>query len=232
MWVCIGHSHAAALAGGAKVGGVALDTMNFWETGVPWSHDAEGSRLRPDLADRLRRGRLVLSVIGGSAHTVLGMVEHHRPFDFVLPADPDLPIDERRELVPAEAVRAKLVEMTFEYLQTIPIVMRTATGPVIQVEPPPPVADADRIAPSIPWGLFPGQPRLIAPKWLRYKLWRLHCEVIAAACADFGIGFARAPFRARDGDGFLDPSYDQDGAHANAAYGALVLEELRLRQAA
>jgi hypothetical protein len=29
------------------------------------------------------------------------MVEHTRPFDFVLPSDLDLPVDETRELVPA-----------------------------------------------------------------------------------------------------------------------------------
>jgi hypothetical protein len=227
MWVCIGHSHAFALARGAERDGVPLDAINFWETGDPWSRGEATIALRPDLAARVRPGRLVLSLIGGSAHTVLGMVEHPRPFDFVLPSEPDLPIDERRELVPAEAVRATLAEMALPFLANLPCVLDVATGPVIQLEPPPPVADEARIAPHVPWGFFPGQPRVIAPKWLRYKLWRLHSEVIAAACAQYGIGYRRVPAQAKDADGFLDPRYDHDGAHANAAYGALVLEDLK-----
>jgi hypothetical protein len=227
MWVCIGHSHAQALAQGAEIGKVALDTINFWLSGEPWQHDEAGTRLRPDLALRIGQGRLVLSVLGGSAHTVLGQVEHPRPFDFVLPSEPDLPIDERRELVPAEAVRAKLTEMAMEYLQNLPALSRAATAPIVQIEPPPPLADADRIAPRVPWGLFPGQPRVIAPKWLRYKLWRLHSEVIAGICAGHGILYQRVPDSAKDAEGFLDPRFDADGSHANGDYGALVLDEMR-----
>jgi len=227
MWVCIGHSHAQALALAAALNGVALDTINFWLSGEPWLRDEAETRLRPDLAQRIAQGRLVLSVLGGSAHTVLGQVEHPRPFDFVLPSEPDLPVDARRELVPAEAVRAKLTEMAMEFLQNLPVLLRYATGPVIQMEPPPPVADADRIAPHVPWGFFPGQPRVIAPKWLRYKLWRMHSEVIATVCARHGIGYSRVPAGARDAEGFLDPHYDADGSHANGSYGALVLDALR-----
>lgn len=226
-WVCIGHSHATALERGAVRSGRTLDTMNFWHTGEPWLRDGCAIRLRPDLAERIARGRKVLSTIGGSAHTVLGMVEHPRPFDFVLPADATLPVDEAREIVPAEAVRAKLADLAGAYFATLPALVDAAAVPVIQIQPPPPVADDSRIAPKVPWGLFPGQPRAIAPKWLRYKLWRLHGELIAAACAKFGIIFLPAPETAQDGEGFLDPGYDEDGAHANAAYGALVLDQVR-----
>ncbi len=129
--------------------------------------------------------------------------------------------------MPAEAVRAKLAEIANPYLDTLPAILRAARAPVIQIEPPPPVADEARIAPHVPWVLFPGQPRAVAPKWLRYKLWRLHSEVIAAACAALGIAYLRAPDSAKDGEGFLAEQYDEDGAHANAAYGALVLDQMR-----
>jgi hypothetical protein len=155
------------------------------------------------------------------------MVEHLRPFDFVLPNNPSLPVDEGREIVPAEAVRAKLAEMAAPFLATLPALL-TVAGSVLQLEPPPPVADEALITPHIAWSeFFPGQPRSIAPKWVRYKLWRLHGEVIRAACAAFGIGYMSVPEAALDADGFLAEEYDHDGAHANAAYGALVLDTLR-----
>jgi hypothetical protein len=223
-WVCIGHSHVVALA---QSGDTELESINFWDTGDPWRYDGGATHLRHDLAERVLRGRRVLSLIGGSAHTVLGMVEHPRPFDLIVPSAPDLPLDETRELIPADAVRAKLSEMSEPYLAMLPAVARLCATPLVHIGPPPPVAAEDRIAPHVPWILFPGQPHAIAPKWVRYKLWRVHCEVIAAICTRLDIQYVPAPERSKDEEGFLHPDYDRDGAHANASYGALVLEELR-----
>jgi hypothetical protein len=208
------------------MGGWQLDAINFWGIRDPWLQSENGMQLRPDLVGRLAQGKRVMSSIGGGAHTVLGMVEQQRPFDFVLPSLPDLPIDANREIVPADAVRATLLEMTAPYLEQLAVVAGSTAGrPVTQLEPPPPLAEAERIAPHVPWSLFPGQPRLIAPKWFRYKLWRMHNEVIEKACARMGIGYVPAPNSANDAEGFLHPRYEEDGVHANAAYGALVLEE-------
>jgi hypothetical protein len=223
-WVCIGHSHVTALQ---LAGDPRLDPINFWGTGDPWVQVGDQTHLRADLAERVGRGRLVLSLIGGSAHTVLGMVEHPRPFDFILPSEPGLPFDEGRDLVPADAVRAKLTEMAYEYLPKIEVIARAASAPVVHLEPPPPLADGSLIFPHVPWVFFPDQPKVVAPKWLRYKLWRMHSEIIAEACERFGVIYSRAPVGALDTEGFLHPRYDQDGAHANAAYGAMVLQELR-----
>jgi hypothetical protein len=186
------------------------------------------THLRDDLAERVARGRLVLSLLGGSAHTVLGTVERTRPFDFTLPSQPDLPLDTSRDIVPADAVREALAEMTMPYLDKIPALTRAARAPVVHLLPPPPVADTDLIAARIPWMLYPGQPQIVAPKWLRYKVWRLHCEVIAAACEQYGVGLAPAPAGCMDGEGFLHPDFNEDGAHANGAYGELVLRGLRI----
>jgi hypothetical protein len=142
-------------------------------------------------------------------------------------ADPRIACDESRELIPAEAVRAKLIEISSKYLDKVPIIIAASKAPVIHIEPPPPLADAALITPQVPWDLFPGQPRQIAPKWLRYKLWRMHSEVIASTCERLGIDYMRVPAEAKDDEGFLMPCYDQDGAHANAAYGTLVLKAIR-----
>jgi hypothetical protein len=155
------------------------------------------------------------------------MVEHSRPFDLVLPSEQDLPVDETRELVPVDAVRRKLVEMSDEYFQAIRAVSQIARGPVMHIGPPPPLADEARIAPQVPWGSFPGQPRVITPKWVRYKLWRLQNEVYADVCARLGVRHVSAPIGATDEEGFLLPLYDRDGMHANGAYGALVVEQVR-----
>src|ERR1700761_5450888 len=87
--VCIGHSHAAAVAHAAQAQGRQIDPILFWsEAGAV---GADGA-LRPDLADRVRRAPKVVTAVGGSSAAVVGLVEHHRPFDFVLPSEPDLPL--------------------------------------------------------------------------------------------------------------------------------------------
>jgi hypothetical protein len=227
MWVCIGHSHSYALSRAATKSGWGLDSINFWETGEAWQPGEGGTSLRPDLAMRVEQGSLVLSTTGGVAHYLLGLVEHRRPFDFVLPSEPALPTDGTREIVPAEAVRAKLTEAASMFLEMFPAIVRTAKSPVIQLEPPPPLADLQGCATPVPWHLFPDQPQLVAPKWVRYKLWRMHSEVIATACAKCGIGYMRVPGCVMDEEGFLDPRFDEDGFHANTTYGAAVLEVLR-----
>lgn len=226
-WVCIGHSHAAALASAARRFRVPIDVINFWETGEPWRREGGTVALRPDLAERVGRGDVVLSTVGGSAHSVLGTVEHYRPFDFVLPSDPRLPLDEDREIIPAAAVRATLAELANPYLETLPALRAASRGAVVQLEPPPPVVGAERAAMYVNWEDFPGYPRRIAPKWVRFKLWRLHCEIIRAECDQLDIVYSPSPPSARDAEGFLDEKFSRDGAHGNAAYGALVLESAR-----
>ncbi len=224
-WVSIGHSHVGALA---RAQAADLDCINFWDHIPPWAPDETPRRLNDELTGRVARGRLVISMIGGQAHTVLGMVEHPRAFDFILPSSPDLPVDETRTIVPADAVRAKIEELALPLLDSVIFIEAAATAPVVHVPPPPPLADSGRIASQMGfmWGNFPGQPWVIAPKWVRYKVWRMLCEVTEACCLRHGIRFLPSPAAATDDDGFLRPEFDLDGAHANGAYGALVLQAL------
>jgi hypothetical protein len=223
-WTCIGHSHVTALELSQDPD---LDCINFWTEKAPWVAGGEWAKLRDELAGRVASGKRVLTMFGGASHTVLGMVEHPTPFDFVLPSQPHLPLDETRRILPVEAVRAKLHEMEGHILDGLASVTSVATGPVTHVGPPPPVADDALIAPFVPWPLFVGQPQLVAPKWVRYKIWRLFNDVLAEGCAQRGVAYQPAPQAAADSEGFLRTAYNRDGAHANGAYGALVLAHLR-----
>jgi len=220
-FVSIGHSHINALA---LARDPALDAINLREIEGPWLDGQDGWRLRDDLAEQVFRGRGVFMLMGGGAPVMLSLLEYPRRFDFVLPSAPDLPLDETREIVPAEALRAVLTEASASHIESIAGIVRAASAPITQLHPPPPLADEALIKPHLAWN---GVAHVVAAKWLRYKFWRLHCEVMDAACESHGIRSRLPPRSVLDDQGFLRPGLHADAVHGNAAYGRLVLDDLR-----
>jgi hypothetical protein len=223
--ILIGHSHVHAPIAAAREQGVVIEGIAFWVEAGAIETSEHGPRFRADIAARLAEERPVFSFVGGNAHTTLSLVEHHRPFDLVLPGEPELPLDAGRECVPAAAVREALDALDARYTPILEQLIGCAKGPVMQVGPPPPVVSADATREKYPWNLLPDRPRAFAPAWLRLKVWRLAVELIAARCRRLGIAFLPSPVAAADANGFLKPEYRQDVAHANAAYGALLLRD-------
>jgi hypothetical protein len=225
-WVCIGHSHVGALA---QAGVKEMDVINFWDVGDLWAHWTELRPLREDLAERVAKGSVVISAIGGAAHFVLGMVEHERPFDFILSSAPDLPLDPTRDLLPLDAVRETMTELAAPLLRGLSVLAGLVNVPLIQIGPPPPLALVihARTQFNFPPEHFIGKTDTPTPKWPRYKMWRLHCEVIEDYCRQHGVKYVGAPTGANDDEGFLHPDFDQDGMHGNAAYGRLFMEDIR-----
>lgn len=227
--VCIGHSHVKCVGAAAALDGFPLTAIDFWTTPAPFVDQDGQRRFSPTVAAALRGD--VVSFIGGSAHDMVGLPVHPRPFDFVLPSAPELPLDEAAEIIPVDGVRAAVLEVAQEYLNLIALVKASPAQRVLHAAPPPPYADGAAMAPLIPWGLYAAGTRAVSPKFLRYKLWRLHCEIIADFCQDIGVTFIPPPPEAVDGEGFLKPAFYEDPGHANLAYGRLVLQQIRGRLA-
>lgn len=226
--LCIGHSHVACVAQAARAAAFPLQTLNFWRLPEAIRQESGGPRFDNETERRLLEyDGPVFSMIGGAAHVVLGLAVHPRRFDFVLPADPALPLDQAAELIPSLAVRRILESEMAECLALISLVRKLSTGRMIQVEPPPPSADSGRLHADIPWALFPGRCREVSPVSLRHKLWRLHSQVLSDWCAGAGVELLPVPAGTTDADGRLRESYYGDGVHANERYGALVLEQMR-----
>lgn len=163
------------------------------------------------------------SMIGGNAHNVLGLLRHPHPFDFVLPSAPGLPLDPAAEVLTYGYLAAALERMISIDLEAMK--MLRAKAWFAHLESPPPIGDDAHIQEHLdPY--FRGQPSpVIAPKGLRYKLWRLNSEIIATFCAANDIGFVAAPETTID-DGFLAPRfYALNATHANKAYGAELLAQ-------
>ncbi len=226
---CIGHSHVACVARAAADGNVPLVALNFWDLPGAIEHVDGAPTFSPAFREQLaQHAGPIFSMIGGAAHGVLGMLVHPRRFDFVLPLQPDLPLDPAAEILPAMAVRGMLESLMADYLSLMAQLRELCNGTLFHIEPPPPYADAERMHADIPWPLYPGMCQEISPACFRLKLWRLHTLILADWCRANGAQLLRCPTEAMDGDGYMLEPFYGDGAHANAAYGKLVLDQMKV----
>jgi hypothetical protein len=229
--ICIGHSHMACVLRAADQAGVQLAPIIFkhvhYFEGVSHELVVAGRRgFDQALVARLKGGP-VFSFIGGTRYLSLGIREHPVPFDFVLRDEPDLPIEPGVQIIPLEAMHQVLYEGSMRNLTLLERVAEAATGPVYHFEPPPPPKD-----PLVAAGTVRGRTETRAEfvgvqRWLRYKLWRLHSEIVRTHAEEHGVVFVDRPDGTVDEEGFLRPELILNSTHANADYGRFVVEQMR-----
>ena len=223
--ICIGHSHTQNVVAAARTANVALDALNFWQLPDPFVVEDGRRRLAPSLRSRLTAP--VFSLIGGAVHQEVGLVVHPRPFDFVWPGDPDLPLAAAAEIIPFGAVRATMVARTQPFLDIMDMLRDAVPGAIFHMESPPPFEHETLPESDAGFYHFFGRDAVFSPIWLRFKLWRIHSEIVANHCREIGIGFIERPAESVTSEGFLRDGLNATPAHANEAYGALVLAQMR-----
>lgn len=225
---CIGHSHLSAVSQAALATGTAIKGINFWD--IPGAVEGDGAQLRfiswIEEAILAQNGP-VFSFVGGSVHNVMGLVAHPRPFDFVLPWATDLPIDKNAEYLPYQIARKLTEDLSAQYLFQMMRIRKLCRGEMIHISPPPPSANQIRLSKDIPWNMYPEMTDQVASACLRMKLWLLQANIVSNWCIENSVTYVPSPDVAADGNGYLIEEYYRDGAHANAAYGELVLRQMR-----
>ncbi|SDZ13421.1 hypothetical protein [Nitrosomonas sp. Nm33] len=170
---------------------------------------------------------LLFLSIRGNEHNVLGLVQHPRPFDFVLPTEPDISLDACSDLVPYEAVKATLARIKKPAVELITHLRGRVKCPVLVLETPPPNPSEEHIS-RYPGG-FQEKMRSqgISPAALRYKLWRTHSAVLKEACDTIGATFIPVPSNTMNPEGFLvEKAWQREPTHGNIWYGVQVLTQL------
>jgi hypothetical protein len=221
--VCIGHSHVDAVAAAAAAATVPLETFNLWH----WAGASFGYEAVRAVREKLSQVRApVFSFVGGGLPQVFGMVAHpRRPYDFVLPERPDLPVTDGTEFVPYDALRASMQAIMHTFFDIMGAIRDVIRGPVFHMESPPPCEEEIKANDPV-WNKFYAEDDVIAPIWFRYKVWRLHSELVKAYCDGAGIVFVPHPRGVTDARGFLDPAFRGRPGHGNPEYGALVLQQM------
>lgn len=164
----------------------------------------------------------------GNMHNALGMVKSPVPLDFVLPAEPDLPLSAGGQYVPYRAMREMMEEKCKEEFLIATQLSGLDVTARYWIEPPPPIADEKYIR-SHP-GLMKAaiETNGVGPAHLRYKLWRLQSIMISRWCEDNGWTFIPVPDAVKDEQGFLcSKAWNYyDATHGNGWYGKVMLEQI------
>ena len=220
--IYIGGSHTLSVIAAAKLANANIAAVNLKHTSA-FADDSEQA-LHPAIIRKLA-GRTIVSLVGGNMHNQLGLVRHPRPFDFVLPSEPELPADDG-ELIPVEALENLLQRRMFRALSIMSLLKKRAGALMYHLESPPPIADDDYIRGSIDKYFEKrgaAQLGIVSPR-LRYKLWRLHSQIVRKACLELEIEFIPCPAEAVIG-GFLRDDLRANATHANERYGAMLLAQ-------
>jgi hypothetical protein len=228
--VLIGHSHTSAiLDAAADQSEIRLTAPDLWALWPHCGYDLAEDRLDPDIARQVSHGTVV-SALGGSVHAVLALMQHPVPFDFILPGLEHLPLIEGARIVPFDAMRELSIRELDRFHRYMLCVRVTAARRIFHVGQPPILEDDAVVLGDVPrdrmLAFFPDG-TAVSPATLRWKLWRLTSDLTREFCEENDIHFLDCPAESMDERGFLRPQYYQEAFHGNAAYGALVLEQIK-----
>lgn len=196
-------------------------------------------KLKHFLADisKLTSEDAVISMVGGSQYAIFSTVQHPEPFDFYEPDGVRVPLPEAT-IIPFQAVYELVRTSALEGIDdghtkikgdaSALKAMRSATrARLVHVLPPPPVRDGDAIQRRHEQR-FADQGiasfGVCSPE-IRLAFWTLQATGLQQFCEGLGIEVLKPPAEALS-DGFLRPEYHHGGAHANAAYGELFLQQV------
>jgi hypothetical protein len=221
--VCVGNSHLVALSKGAALLGMPLIEIRLKEI----KKAGKTAEIDAEIRQALGKGaaKRLFCLIGGGTPAVLGLVQHPRRFDFLMPGRVELGVSEEAELIPYSAMRALMEGMVRRHFRLLRRLGELPV-PLAQIESPPPIFDGDYLidvaAKSLPEIKTHGP----SSPMLRYKIWALHSALFERFCGKHGILYVKNPPEVMDEMGFLKPAYWGDFVHGNAQYGAAVLRRL------
>ena len=241
----VGHSHINALTGAIRERpldaeykaviinmvrfGKEIGTTNFIEEGPHGGislHVGLRQLLNPiEFEDHSER--LTVSMIGGNSHNMLGLTQHPMPFDFVLPTQPELRLDREAQIIPYSVMEDVIIRLAQLHLDEISALRSAVAGPVVHLESPPPIGDDSHVSLYLDQYFDKKQSKLVAPRHLRYKLWRLHSNIVRRHCGRIDVSFIDVPEETLDTDGFLRrEGYPKNATHGNFWYGQMVLKQV------
>lgn len=229
--VVIGNSHAQAIKTaaqecGGKVRGIPVEVYKLHRKESTAGTDLSLTEARELLAS-LSENDLAVSIVGGNHFNIIGLIEHSRPFYVWGPHSSEDVCADERQVIPVAVMRSILEEAITGERKALRQLANAASCPLIHLEAPPPKGDNLFVERSLAiretqrFDLGMG----IAPPKLRLHLWKIQSQLLRDLCGKLSVRFLEAPEQALDEKGFLKRDYyNRDATHANAAYGALVLD--------
>lgn len=226
----VGNSHTRMIAralDARRRNGVAdeFDIEICWLT-TP-GKSAFGDTSREDALAKVRAlGPTDLLVVTwlGTAHNILGLLEHEIPFSLGVTVDGPVAVPPGVEIIPFNLMR-EMLDNWIRGDEVVRCYSEVAMSSIVHLMAPPP---KERIV--IPDRKPGGQPpEAPAPRFAsapgRLALWKLESVLVRRYVMELGVQYLEAPEGTRDASGFLLPEFQAaDATHANAAYGECCLK--------
>jgi hypothetical protein len=189
------------------------------------NRDKLNPAVEEDVKTHLADSDFVVSYLGGNAHSIMGLLNHTRPYDFTFAPADDL--DRNRQVVPRGLVRSSLREVMADHLKMFSALRGLIDKPMLHCESPPPIPSDQHIRDNP--GVFANriEKKGIAPASFRLKLWKLQSEVYREFCAANNIEFLPIPEGTADAKGLLcSDAWGADPTHGNIWYGEQSIKRL------
>ena len=170
---------------------------------------------------------MLFSVIDGNEHSLLSMIQHPVPYDFILPTHPEMEITKGSQIIPYAVVEGQILDKIKQALLALRLIK--SFHPYLQVFhvlPPSPIASEKQIM---------NQPEVFAqhiarygvsPASLRLKYYLAYQSIITREAEKIGVRILTAPEKSMDKYGFLLEDYWFAATHANVKYGKLVVDQI------
>ena len=170
-----------------------------------------------------------LLCIAGNHHNTVAMRMGSELTDFILPSEPDLPLEKNATIVPYSAVYQSIYNLSLVAFSSLVDLIRNACdGPLIHLYPPAPIEDEDLIRKlqrehaersGVDFGTRPLDNVSLSPPLVRYKAWCIGKAVIRDLCDSYGIYVTGGPDNLTTEDGrFLFEGGHSDATHGGEEY--------------
>ena len=190
-----------------------------------WSRKLAALVERPSFGGR-RGADLILAAVSGNEYHPVAMLWHSRPFDFVLPERPQLPLAPGAEIIPAGLVETALRRTVAGAAWLLQALRDATTLSIYQVASPPPIPDDDYLAGGNSIYVRQNGRLSVPPAALRLKLWLLQQRLFRETCEATSVTFLETPDETVDEAGYMKlEGWHSDGVHGNHWYGLHVLNQ-------
>jgi hypothetical protein len=242
-FLCIGHSHLGALKyryqGGRANSEFGNLELAFLDLHSFTNHEYYNNKpeclgepmvtaIEAVVAERQGPPAAVFFSIGGSQQHSLSLLNHEKPFDLVVPWDPEAPLTEDAQIVPFHLMEKFFAEICEWKLRMLDLLASYFSCPKYFFASPPPVADEAYLR-QYPGPAFKSLMEVngVSPLHFRVKIAAMHARLYKARCAVNGVTYLEAPSKALDEIGCLAlDARSQDSIHANIHYGESLIEQI------
>lgn len=233
--VIIGESHTNAVAQAIAEDPAAYEGIEVYRLHSPNRPSEPNTVSVPEavaIIEALPEGGQVFLAMLGTYHNILGLLRAGEDYDFLLDGQ-DSPDPSATARIPHRAM-ASAFEQHFAQAGTIKRFRAVAKSAMHVLSSPPPKQSNRYVRHR-----FMRQTKRayhgrsvedvgVERPASRRKLWLMETMAIARWAGAHGMRFVPAPAAAFNGSGFLARKYYfEDATHANARYGALVLQQIR-----